>query len=148
ITSMGQRAEAVRLEALGSSGYLLKPVKQQMLFDAVIAVLGRVKEQDLITLHALSEHRNLDLYILLAEDNLINQEFAVVLLQKAGYAVDAVGTGAQALERIQARQYSAVLMDVQMPETDGFEATRQIREWEKTTGQHIPIIAMTAHAMQ
>jgi PAS domain S-box-containing protein len=147
LTSMGQRGRAARLEALGSSGYLLKPVKQQMLFDAIVAVLGRVEEPDLIKLPTLSEPRNLNLRILLAEDNPINQELAMVLLQRAGYAVDAVETGAQVIEKMHANHYHAVLMDVQMPEMDGFEATRQIREWERTTGAHIPIIAMTAHAM-
>ncbi|MGZ9222520.1 MAG: response regulator, partial [Anaerolineales bacterium] len=150
LTSMGQRGDAVRLESLGCSGYLLKPVKQQMLFDAIIAVLGREEEQGpgLITRHMLSEQRKFGLRVLLAEDNPINQKLAVVLLQKAGYSVDAVDTGAQALEKVQINEYSAVLMDVQMPDMDGFEATHQIRELEGNTGRHIPIIAMTAHAMQ
>ena len=142
--------DAVRLAALGCSAYLLKPVKQQILFDAVVAVLSREKERQpsLVTRHTLSEQRKLGQRILLAEDNAINQKLAVVLLQKAGYSVDAVETGAQALEKVQSNQYNAVLMDVQMPEMDGFESTHQIREWEKSNGQHIPIIAMTAHAMQ
>ncbi|MBI1793740.1 MAG: response regulator [Chloroflexi bacterium] len=149
LTSMGQRGDAARLEALGCSGYLLKPVKQQMLFDAVIAVLGRKEDQppSLITRHLLSEQRKFNLRLLLAEDNPINQKLAVILLQKAGYSVDAVETGAQALEKTQANHYSAVLMDVQMPEMDGFEATRRIRAWEQENSQHVPIIAMTAHAM-
>ena len=150
LTSMGQRGDASHFEALGCSGYLLKPVKQQMLFDAIVAVLGREEKRGagLITRHTLSEQRKLGLRLLLAEDNPINQKLAVVLLQKAGYSVDAVETGAQALEKVQANQYSAVLMDVQMPDMDGLEATHHIREWEEGTGQHIPIIAMTAHAMQ
>jgi PAS domain S-box-containing protein len=150
LTSMGQRGDAVRLEALGCSGYLLKPVKQQMLFDAVIEALGRKEEhqQGLITRHSLSEQRKQGLRLLLAEDNSLNQKLAVALLQKAGYSVDAVETGQQALERVKVIPYSAVLMDVQMPEMDGFESTQQIRIWERERGSHIPIIAMTAHAMQ
>ena len=151
LTSMGQRGDAVRLKTLGCSGYLLKPVKQQMLFDAIIAALDSEQTQEspsLITRHTLSEQRKLGLRILLAEDNPINQKLAVILLQKAGYSVDAVDNGAQALEKAQVNPYSVVLMDVQMPEMDGFEATHHIREWEQQTGQHIPIIAMTAHAMQ
>ncbi|HXQ39512.1 MAG TPA: response regulator, partial [Anaerolineales bacterium] len=150
LTSMGHRGDASRLEALGCSGYLLKPVKQQLLFDAVVAVLGREEDQNkgLITRHTLSEQRKFGSRILLAEDNPINQKLAVVLLQKAGYSVDAVENGAQALEKVQANQYNVVLMDVQMPEMDGFEATQKIRAWEENTGGHIPIIAMTAHAMQ
>jgi PAS domain S-box-containing protein len=149
LTSMGQRGDVVRLEGLGCSGYLLKPVKQQMLFDAVVAVLAYKEDQSpaIITRHMLSEKRKNDLRILLAEDNPINQKLAVILLQKAGYSVDAVETGAQAFGRIQVDHYSAILMDVQMPVMDGFEATRQIRAWEQSTGRHIPIIAMTAHAM-
>jgi CheY-like chemotaxis protein/HPt (histidine-containing phosphotransfer) domain-containing protein len=149
LTSMGQRGDAVRLQALGCSGYLLKPVKQQMLFDAVIAVLGRKEDQPqtLITRHVLAEQRKNDLRLLLAEDNLINQKLAVALLQKAGYSVAIVETGIHALESVKTDHYSAVLMDVQMPDMDGFEATRQIRAWEQGNGQHIPIIAMTAHAM-
>ena len=150
LTSMGQRGDAVRLEALGCSGYLLKPVKQQMLFDAIVAALNRGTEtaSGLITRHMLAEQRKTGLRLLLAEDNTINQKLAVVLLQKAGYSVDAVETGAQALEKFKSGQYSAILMDVQMPEMDGFESTHQIREWEKESKGHIPIIAMTAHAMQ
>jgi len=149
LTSMGQRGDADRLEALGCSGYLLKPVKQQMLFDAVIAVLGRPEEQtpSIITRHLLAEKRKDNLRLLLAEDNPVNQKLAIVLLQKAGYSVDAVDSGAHVLERLQANHYSAILMDVQMPDMDGFEATREVRAWEQSTGRHIPIIAMTAHAM-
>jgi two-component system, sensor histidine kinase and response regulator len=149
LTSMGQRGDASRFEALGCSAYLLKPVKQQMLFDAVIAVLGREEKSDsaLVTRHTLSEQKKTGQRILLAEDNAINQKLAVALLQKAGYSVDAVENGVQAFEKIQANQYGAVLMDVQMPEMDGFEATQKIREIEKQTGQHVSIIAMTAHAM-
>ena len=102
----------------------------------------------LVTRHTLAEQRKLGLRLLLAEDNPINQKLAVVLLQKAGYSVDAVENGFQALEKIQTEQYSAVLMDVQMPEMDGFEATQKIRAMEQGTSRHLPIIAMTAHAMQ
>jgi PAS domain S-box-containing protein len=149
LTSMGQRGDAARLGALGCSGYLLKPVKQQVLFDAVVAVLGRKEDKDrgLITRHTLSEQRKFGQRILLAEDNPINQKLAVVLLQKAGYSVDAVETGSQAFLKVQNNPYSAVLMDVQMPEMDGFEATRCIRTWEAGRDSHVPIIAMTAHAM-
>lgn len=150
LTSMGQRGDAARLEALGCSGYLLKPVKQQLLFDAVSAVLGQTEERStsLVTRHTVAEHRKLGLRVLLAEDNPINQKLAVVLLQKAGYSVDAVENGRQAFEQVRSNSYSVVLMDVQMPDVDGFESTQQIREWEMETGRHIPIIAMTAHAMQ
>jgi CheY-like chemotaxis protein len=108
LTSMGQRGDAARLEALGCSAYLLKPVKQQMLFDAIIAVLSRVEDRatSLVTRHVLSEQRKLGLRLLLAEDNPINQKLAVVLLQKAGYSVDAVETGTEALEKVRVNPYA------------------------------------------
>jgi PAS domain S-box-containing protein len=150
LTSMGQRGDAARFEALGCSGYLLKPVKQQMLFDAVVAVLGHEEDKapGLITRHTLTEQRKLGARLLLVEDNSINQKLAVVLLQKSGYSVETADTGIQALRKVQTNQYSAILMDVQMPEMDGLEATHQIRKMEKNTGQHLPVIAMTAHAME
>jgi two-component system, sensor histidine kinase and response regulator len=150
LTSMGQRGDAMRLESLGCSGYLLKPVKQQMLHEALIAVLGRLaeKEKGIVTRHLIAEKHAGDKRILLAEDNAINQKLAVALLQKAGYSVDVVDNGLQAFEKTISGGYSAVLMDVQMPELDGYEATQKIREWEASRGVHIPIIAMTAHAMK
>lgn len=149
LTSMGRRGDAARLEALGVSGYLLKPVKQKMLFDAMVAILNTQKTNtgSLVTRHSISETRRSNYRVLLAEDNPINQKLAIVNLQKAGYSVDAVDTGQQALEKVKSENYSAVLMDVQMPEMDGLEATQNIRQWELTHGKHIPIIAMTAHAM-
>jgi two-component system, sensor histidine kinase and response regulator len=150
LTSMGQRGDAMRLESLGCSGYLLKPVKQQMLHEALIAVLGRMeeKEKGIITRHLIAEKHTGDKRILLAEDNVINQKLAVAILQKAGYFVDVVENGQQAFEKAISGGYSAILMDVQMPELDGYEATQKIRNWETANGQHIPIIAMTAHAMK
>lgn len=150
LTSMGHRGDAARMEALGCSGYLLKPVKQQLLFEATRAVLGREKEEvpALITRHVLSEQKKIGLRLLLAEDNPINQKLAVTVLQKSGYSVDTADNGSDAVAKAKSNQYHAILMDVQMPETDGFEATQQIREWEKDQNIHTPIIAMTAHAMQ
>ena len=85
-----------------------------------------------------------NLRILLAEDNPINQKLAVTLLQKAGYSVDAVESGTYAVEKAKEGEYNAILMDVQMSEMDGFEATQAIRESERVDGLHIPIIALTA----
>lgn len=150
LTSMGKRGDAVRLEALGCSGYLLKPVKQQMLYESLLAILNQNDETrpGIVTRHVIAEKRGDGKRILLAEDNSINQKLAVVILQKAGYAVDVVDDGNAAFEKTISGGYDAVLMDVQMPELDGFESTRKIREWEDRNGQHIPIIAMTAHAMK
>jgi CheY-like chemotaxis protein/HPt (histidine-containing phosphotransfer) domain-containing protein len=149
LTSMGQRGDAARLQAMGCSGYLLKPVKQQMLYDAIATVTGQKTEPvgGLVTRHSLTEKKRDGLRLLLAEDNPVNQKLAVILLQKAGYSVDVADNGQQALEKVQKERYSAVLMDVQMPELDGYAAATQIRQWE--AGQrHVPIIAMTASAMK
>jgi CheY-like chemotaxis protein len=91
-------------------------------------------------------HRRL--HLLLAEDNVVNQRLAVRLLEKRGHTVVAVGNGQEALAALRQQRFDLVLMDVQMPEMDGLEATAAIREHEKQSGSHLPIIAMTAHAMQ
>ena len=88
------------------------------------------------------------LRILLAEDNLINQKLAVRLLEKRGHKVLVANNGREALAQLETRCFDVVLMDVQMPEMDGLEATTVIRAQEKETGQHVPIIAMTAYAMK
>lgn len=153
LTSMGQRGDAARLEAMGCSGYLLKPVRQNELFGALLNVLGRRNQLEgdktqtsLITRHSLKEQQRGLTNILLAEDNPTNQKLAIRLLQKAGYPVDVVSSGKEAVVAVQKKPYKMVLMDVQMPEMDGFEATRAIRalgpEFVK-----LPIIAMTAYAM-
>jgi two-component system, sensor histidine kinase and response regulator len=151
LTSVGKRGDAARMEALGCAGYLLKPVKRRELSEALMAVLGqsRGKAQDprprLVTRHTLSELK--DMRILLAEDNPINRKLAVTLLARAGYAVEVAENGVQAVDALKKGRYSLVLMDVQMPEMDGLQATERIRA-EEGEHAHIPIIAMTAHAMK
>ncbi len=151
LTSMGQRGDASRLEELGCSGYLLKPLRQHLLYDALVAVVGQKtsigEPSRLITRHTLSEAKRQGLRLLLAEDNPVNQKLAVILLQKAGFSVDTVENGILAVLKAKDGRYNAVLMDVQMPEMDGFEATAQIRAAEGI-GHHVPVIAMTAHALK
>ncbi len=149
LTSMGQRGDVARIEALGCAGYLHKPVKQRLLYDALVAILHRKPDEQtvLVTRHTLSEARRQGLRILLAEDNPVNQKLAIILLQKAGFSVDTVENGVQVIERVQKEEYNAVLMDVQMPEMDGLAATCRIRQSEGSE-HHIPIIAMTAHTMK
>jgi PAS domain S-box-containing protein len=151
LTSMGHRGDAARLESLGCSAYLLKPVRQKELFNTILAVMGQQQQNKLptasiITRHMLAEENHSKNSILLAEDNAINQKLALRVLQKVGYSVDVVETGTQAVEAVQKKKYSLVLMDVQMPEMDGYDATKAIRSLPGEVSQ-IPIIAMTAHAM-
>ena len=151
LTSGGQRGDAARVRKLGVAAYLTKPVAESELFDAILAALGAKAEKtgphSLVTRHSLREGHQ-KLRILLAEDNAINQTLAARLIEKRGHAVTVVGSGREALEALEKSTFDAVLMDVQMPEMDGFEATAEIRKAEKTTGAHIPIIAMTAYAMR
>src|SRR5262249_7925582 len=88
------------------------------------------------------------LHVLLAEDNQVNQLVATRILQKLGHQVTAVSSGREAVSAVQSGKFDVIAMDVQMPEMDGLEATANIRRWERTTGTHIPIIAITAHAMK
>jgi PAS domain S-box-containing protein len=153
LTSIGTSGDAVRLEALGCAGYLTKPVKQSQLFDTIITLWSwqkTVAKEGLgaiVTYHTTEEQERRGVHILLAEDNPMNQKLAVTLLEKAGYSVDAVEDGRQVIEAVRRRAYDLILMDVQMPEMNGFEATKIIREMEGDK-RHTPIIAMTAHAMK
>ena len=103
-------------------------------------------QQGLLTRHTLEERRQ-GLSILLAEDNLVNQKLAVTLLNKQGHEVQVAVNGRQAVDLFATQHFDLIIMDVQMPKMDGFEATAEIRRREKDTGLHIPIIAMTANAM-
>jgi PAS domain S-box-containing protein len=150
LTSAGMRGDAARCRELGIEAYLPKPVKQSDLLEAIKMALGSHQESQeslpVITRHSLRESRG-RLRILLADDNAVNQTLAVRLLEKRGYTVVVANTGKLALEALETQSFDLVLMDVQMPEMNGLEATAAIRFRERTSGKHIPIIAMTAHAM-
>jgi PAS domain S-box-containing protein len=150
LTSAGHIGDAARCRGLGISGYLLKPVRQAELLEAICEAMNvgmESKEAPPATRHTLREAKS-RLRILLAEDNAVNRTLVVRILEKRGFAVEVAGNGRAALQALDAGKFDAVLMDVQMPDMDGYQATAAIREAEKTTGKHIPIIAMTAHAMQ
>jgi len=150
LTSAGRRGDAARCRELGIAGYLIRPVLPPQLLEAMLNVLGAKAQPagkpDLVTRHSLRE-RHPSLQILLAEDNAVNQKLASRLLEKRGHAVRVVSNGREALEALTKQRFDLVLMDVQMPEMDGFEATAAVRALENGDGGHIPIIAMTAHAM-
>jgi PAS domain S-box-containing protein len=153
LTSLGERGDAARLEHLGCAGYLLKPIKQSQLFDTIITILSRQsratepKSSSIVTRHTIAEEKRRRIRLLLAEDNPMNQKLAIALLKRAGYLVDAVENGRMVIEALERKTYDLILMDVQMPEMDGTETTKEIRAGEGKQ-KHIPVIAMTAHAMK
>jgi PAS domain S-box-containing protein len=149
LTSGGQRGDARRCEDLGVAAHLLKPVRQAELRNALIRVLsdhgavgaalgsaGKLPRADYV--------ESSPMRVLLAEDNAVNQLLAVRLLEKRGHSVKVTGNGREALDALENGTYDLVLMDVQMPEMDGIEATMALREREKITGGHQPIVALTA----
>ena len=149
LTSGGRDGDGELREQLRISERLMKPTKQSELFDSIVRCLGVTVPED------ADEGSNLELgpdlgqlKILLAEDNVINQRLAIGVLEKYGHEVTTVQDGREALEITQLVDFDVVLMDIQMPIMDGIDATRAIRKRELETGQHLPIIAMTAHAMK
>ena len=159
LTSLGQRGDASYLKQLGCKAYLVKPVKQSHLFNTIVNVLQMKKEKaypdkseessepEIITAHTIEEQMRNGVRILLAEDNLINQKVALKILQKRNYSVDVVNNGKEAVKAALRQHYDIILMDVQMPVMDGYEATQKLRA-KLSPKEHIPIIAMTAHAMK
>ena len=149
LTSGGSAGDGAQCRELGISAYLPKPIRQSELLEGISRVLQRLptKETPVVARQSLREERN-RVRILLAEDNLVNQTVAVRLLEKHGYTVNVAGNGRAALAALEQDNFDLVLMDVQMPELDGFETTAAIRTKEQLTGAHIPILAMTAHALK
>jgi PAS domain S-box-containing protein len=151
LSSMGQPGDAARCRELGVTAYLTKPLRQFELKEALLSAVGSTSLKavpvPLVTRHALRESRK-NLKVLLAEDNAVNRALAARLLEKRGHTVVPVENGREALEAVEKQSYDLILMDVQMPEMDGFEATTAIRARESGTGRRIPIVAMTAHALK
>ena len=156
LTSIGKRGDAEYYQKLGFAAYLVKPIKQSLLLDCIRIVTGKsaseVKEpsRQIVTRYSISEDHKQHVRILLAEDHVINQKIALRILEKKlGYHVDAVTNGKEVIEYLKKFDYDLVLMDCQMPEMDGYEATRNIRDEGSHVKDHdIPIIAMTANAMK
>ena len=174
LSSSGQKGDFGRCKEVGISGYLPKPIKKSDLFDAILMIMGLRSEEmpAVITRHKVYEARE-SFNILLAEDNLINQTLAIKLLETRGHRVTLASNGVEAVEAFKNGDFHLILMDIQMPKMDGFEATREIRKIEdrsqkteirqnkhqalthqqspianqQSTIERVPIIAMTAHAM-
>jgi CheY-like chemotaxis protein/HPt (histidine-containing phosphotransfer) domain-containing protein len=172
LTSLGMRGDAQRFQAISFAAYATKPIRHQEL-KAILSLTLTERDgaeptpRPITTRHMAREMLNnlfagREMRILLAEDNITNQQVALGILMKLGLKADAVANGAEALKALETLPYDLVLMDVQMPEMDGIEATREIRNWKPETGEdgvhrgsgvkcrdsRIPIIAMTAYAMQ
>ncbi len=150
VTAFGREREERESAAVGINRFLHKPIQQSVLFDTVVEALdqsasGGVTRRPLVTKEQSRSGELAGIHVLLAEDNQINQELAVSLLGSEGITVDIANNGLEALEKVQKRSYDGVLMDMQMPELDGYGAARKIRENDAL--QKLPIIAMTAHAM-
>ncbi|MFN8551638.1 MAG: response regulator [Candidatus Obscuribacterales bacterium] len=146
IKNQGEKA----LES-GFSAYLTKPVQQSRLFNSIAKVMITDDVSKELLKHEMSEGSDATpekAMVLIAEDNPVNQKVAMLQLKKLGYGSFAVGSGRKAIEELKKRNYALVLMDCQMPDMDGFETTGVIRKSETMTGKHIPIIGLTAHAME
>ena len=147
LTSAGQRGDGERCRELGIRGYLTKPMSRADLLEALGTVLAGPEETattEVVTRHTIAESRRA-VRVLLAEDNPVNQQVAVAMLVKRGHEVHVAGNGREAVDAITQREYDVVLMDIQMPEMDGFEATHAIRALPK--GKDLPIVGLTAHAL-
>jgi len=174
LTSMGQRGDAALVQEAGIAAYLTKPIHQYQLQDCLLMVMNpsEMNTAQFVTKHTLLEAaQRREGRLLVADDNMVNQKVAVRMLERLGYRVDVVANGLEAVEAVSRIPYHAVLMDCQMPEMDGYEATREIRRREALSVRrdqndsdsshisqvkghpsritpHLPVIAMTANAMQ
>jgi PAS domain S-box-containing protein len=151
LTSVGKTGAEKLAKAAGVDGYLTVPVNRARLVECLAVLMGQAPKSDssniLSTRPMLTEHNSSPrLRVMVADDNHINQKVISSLLNKMGHRADVVADGKEALEAFKLVPYDVLLMDVQMPEIDGFEACRQIRALEESKGRHTPIIAITAHA--
>ena len=150
LTSAARRGDAERCRILGITSYLFKPIRKAELLSAILGVLGQRAEiaPKVEVIPREKKPGRAGLNILLAEDNHVNQMVATRLLEKMGHAITIANNGLEALSLLENRSFDVILMDVQMPQMDGFAATKSIRMNEIKTGKHLPIIAMTAHALK
>ena len=149
LSSADHGSDIKRCQTLDVSAYVIKPVSQADLFSAI----GRALGTRTITSAERPAPKSIPmaarvLRVLLAEDNRVNQRLATLLLERAGHVVVLAETGIAAVDAFRREPFDLILMDLQMPEMGGIEATREIRTLEGPNGSHTPIVALTAHAMQ
>ncbi len=161
-TSTGERGHGVKCQEIGISAYLMKPIKPKEFYEVMMEVLNNIGSNKLVTRYTIAEKKqvsdspeeetgelNFNPNILLVEDNRINQKLAVALLKKKGWIPVLASNGKEAVEILKDKSFDLILMDVQMPEMDGIEATQCIRNKEAEENlEYTPIIAMTAHSMK
>jgi CheY-like chemotaxis protein len=146
--------DAARCEKLGYEGFLSKPVRRDKLLQMVAQLIGsrddkKPKERKILTKYSLIEEMKRSLKILLVEDNPVNQKLAKLMLERAGYSIVVAKNGVEAIDCVKQTRYNIILMDIQMPEMDGYETTRRLREIEeKENSERIPILAVTANALK
>jgi CheY-like chemotaxis protein len=151
LVPFGYRGGDGEARQAGFEAYLVKPLRQSQLYDCIATVMGKEAPSSLVVTTsswATDLQVQIGTRLLLVEDNVINQRVSAHILERFGCRVDVVENGRQALEALEHTGYDCILMDCQMPEMDGYEATMAIRLREAQTGHHVPIIAMTANAMQ
>jgi len=149
LTSGPRPGDRARCVALGLSAYLTKPIKQSDLLDTIMSALsGRPAGTLASGPRGTAPRKGPRLRVLVAEDNAVNQQVAVGMLERSGHRAVVASNGREALALLEQETFDLVLMDVQMPELDGFETTAAIREREQRSGGHLPIVALTAHAMK
>ena len=150
VTAVGQRGDAAVSEKIGFAGYLTKPLRKDVLHGCIALVLartkGKVSDASIVTRHTIAELEAKKVRILLADDNIVNQKVTQAMLINLGYSVDVVANGLEAVKALELIDYEIVLMDCQMPEMDGYEATRIIRDTTSRVINHrVPIIGVTAN---
>jgi len=151
LTSAGRPGDAARCRELGVERYLVKPVRQTQLREAILGLLAASQGSSRIADEKIADEASAPqrpLRILIADDNAVNQMILSRILEKHGHTVATALNGREAVDAVQTGAFDLVMMDVQMPVMDGVAATAEIRRRERTTGSHLPIIAVTADAMQ
>ncbi len=151
LSSVADNIDTSERQKLNITAFMAKPVTYQELLDELFKLFGKVESQNTYDYHeaqSVKVYHHQSLNILLAEDDLINQKLAITVLEKNGFKVTLANNGLEVLDLMKKDKFDLIFMDVQMPHLDGYETTLKIRENELASGEHIPIIAMTAHAMK